>query len=230
MDSSGNGASQGGPGGMPAQPGRELSELRDLLIGPEQDQLARLRERLDDPRIHAEEISRVLPHAITLSASHSDQLGRALQPTVEQAVRVSVRKDSRVLVDALFPLMGPAIRKAIAVALRGMVESLDKVLHQSLSIEGLRWRLEALRTGRSFAEVALAHSLVYRVEQVFLIHRSSGVLLQNVAAQEAVVTKVGIDATAKPFRKDMPPVAGVPEDVMARINLDDYFKDIKKLV
>jgi hypothetical protein len=33
---------------------------------------------------------------------------------------------------------------------------------------------------------------------------------------------VGIDATAKPFRKDMPPVAKVPDEVMSRINLKDY--------
>jgi 2,5-furandicarboxylate decarboxylase 1 len=42
------------------------------------------------------------------------------------------------------------------------------------------------------------------------------------APAEGVVTKVGIDATAKPFRKDMPPVAKVPDDVMARVKLTDY--------
>jgi 2,5-furandicarboxylate decarboxylase 1 len=42
------------------------------------------------------------------------------------------------------------------------------------------------------------------------------------APAEGVVTKVGIDATAKPFRKDMPPVAKVPDDVMARVKLIDY--------
>ncbi len=49
------------------------------------------------------------------------------------------------------------------------------------------------------------------------------------APEEGVVTKVGIDATAKPFRKDLPPVAGVPEEVMARINIEEYVKDIAKL-
>jgi hypothetical protein len=42
------------------------------------------------------------------------------------------------------------------------------------------------------------------------------------AREESVVTKVGIDATAKPFRKDMPPVAKVPDEVMNRISLKDY--------
>lgn len=42
------------------------------------------------------------------------------------------------------------------------------------------------------------------------------------AHEESVVTKVGIDATAKPFRQDMPPVAKIPDEVMNRINLKDY--------
>jgi 2,5-furandicarboxylate decarboxylase 1 len=79
----------------------------------------------------------------------------------------------------------------------------------------------------------MAWALATRVQadrDLMILPGVLGTDLDLSAPQEGVVTKVGIDATAKPFRKDMPPVAGVPEDVMARINLDDYFKDIKKLV
>ena len=47
--------------------------------------------------------------------------------------------------------------------------------------EALKWRIEALRTGRPFGEIVLMRSLRYRVEQVFLIHRETGLLLQHVA-------------------------------------------------
>jgi len=47
----------------------------------------------------------------------------------------------------------------------------------------LKWRLEAIRTKRSFAEVVLLHTLVYRVEEIFLIHTQSGILLQHVGAE-----------------------------------------------
>jgi 3-polyprenyl-4-hydroxybenzoate decarboxylase len=50
------------------------------------------------------------------------------------------------------------------------------------------------------------------------------------AAQEAVVTKVGIDATAKPFRKDLPAVAVIPEDVMKRLNLKDFIANAEELI
>jgi len=50
------------------------------------------------------------------------------------------------------------------------------------------------------------------------------------APAESVVTKVGIDATAKPFRKDLPKLAKIPDDVMERINIQDYIRNVKDLI
>ncbi|MEM7312656.1 MAG: hypothetical protein AAF497_05840, partial [Planctomycetota bacterium] len=48
------------------------------------------------------------------------------------------------------------------------------------SAKGLKWRWEALTTGKTFGEVVLLHTLRYRVVQIFLIDRESGLLLQHV--------------------------------------------------
>jgi OOP family OmpA-OmpF porin len=48
--------------------------------------------------------------------------------------------------------------------------------------------LTAWRTGRPFSEIVLLNTLQYRVEQVFLIHAESGLLLQHVTA-DAVRTQ-----------------------------------------
>lgn len=158
-----------------------FAELRTLLVGPEQRQLRALQTRLDDPVTHAREVSRVLPAAVELR-TNDPQLKQALAPTIEQTISASVRRNPQPLADALFPIIGPAIRKAISATLSSMFESLNTTLEQGLSWRSLGWRLDALRTGKSFAEVVLLNTLVYRVEQVFLIHRPSGLLLQHIAA------------------------------------------------
>ncbi len=157
----------------------DFAELRSLIIGPEQRQLRTLQARLDDQGAHTRAVSRVLPQAILLRKD-DPQMTRALAPTVEEAITSSVRRNPRPLADALFPIFGPAIRKAIAASLSGMLESLNRTLEHSLSWRAIQWRITALRTGKSFAEVVLLNTLVYRVEQVFLIERSSGLLLQHV--------------------------------------------------
>lgn len=158
-----------------------FAELRTLLVGPEQRQLRALQTRLDDPATHAREVSRVLPAAVELRTK-DPHLKRALAPTIEEAISTSVRRNPQPLADALFPIIGPAIRKAIAATLSGMLESLNTTLEHSLSWRSLGWRLDARRTGKSFAEIVLLNTLVYRVEQVFLIHRPSGLLLQHLTA------------------------------------------------
>jgi outer membrane protein OmpA-like peptidoglycan-associated protein len=159
-----------------------MAELRTLLLGPAEKQLEEVHSRLTDPRRQMEEVSRVLPAAISVRSRQDHDLTDALAPTVAAALQQSVRKNPQPLADAIFPIIGPAIRKAIATALSGMVQSLNQSMAYSLSAQGLKWRLEALRTGKSFAEVVLLKTLLYRVEQVFLIHKDTGLLLQQVSA------------------------------------------------
>ncbi|HKQ53258.1 MAG TPA: OmpA family protein, partial [Pyrinomonadaceae bacterium] len=165
----------------------EMRELRSLLLGPAEQQIAEIHERLKDPRRQLEEVSRVLPAAVSARTRQDGELGEALGPTVTRAIERSVRRNPQPLVDAIFPVMGPAIRKAIAVALSGMIQSLNQTMAHSFSARGLKWRVEAWRTGKPFAEVVLLHTLLYRVEQVFLIHKETGLLLQHVVAGNAAV-------------------------------------------
>lgn len=179
-------------GVAPETPGRNgnpdsLAELRELIIGPELRDLARLRARLDDPQVRSEELSQIVAEAIALRAKRDRAMLRTLQPMVEEALRISVERDPAFIADSLYPIIGQAVRKAVAASLRGMVESLNYVLERSFSYESFKWRIEALRTGKSFGEIALMRSLRFRVEQVFLIHKETGLLLSHAAAQNAVV-------------------------------------------
>ena len=157
-----------------------LTDLRDLLLG---NKLNRLQESMEDPKRFAEEVSHTLPQAIVFRTSRDRKLVVALEPTVEEIILASVRKDPAVLANALFPVIIPAIRKMIAESFRQMVRSFNQALDRSLSPRGLKWRLEALRTGKPFAEVVLLHCLIYRIEQIFLIHRETGLLLQHTAIE-----------------------------------------------
>jgi outer membrane protein OmpA-like peptidoglycan-associated protein len=166
-----------------------LEELRHLIIAPEQEDLARLQERVENQELRTQDVSQVLPEAMQLRRRQGGEqaLGEALAPSVESALRESVRKDPGTLADALFPVMGPAIRRSILQTLRTLFDSFNQTMEQSLSLRGLKWRLEALRTGKRFSEVVLLHSLVYRVEQIFLIHKKTGLPLAHAVAPAAAM-------------------------------------------
>lgn len=171
-----------GPDALEPDPTAQLEELRRLLLEPEQSKLDNVLERLNNPRVRAREMSRALPEAIRLRTAQDDSVTEALGPTIVTAFHNSIKKDPRPVADAISPLMGPAIRRAISTTLNSLIQSFDQTIKHSFSWSGLKWRLEAMRTGQSFAQVVLYHTLVYRVEQVFLIHKQTGILLQHVSS------------------------------------------------
>lgn len=166
----------------------DWAELRRLLVDPEQRELAAMKSRLDRlERISVEEVAAVLPQAMIHSAGKGRQINEALLPVIEEDIALSIKRNPRPLADALFPVMGPAIRRAVAEALKGLLQQIDAMMQQTVSPTSLRWRLEAMRTRTPISHVVFKHTMIYRVEQVFLIHRETGLMLQHAAAAQALV-------------------------------------------
>lgn len=167
-------------------PLEEFEELRRLLLSRERDQLSEISDRLTDKERRSQDIASVLPEAVKMSRERSGELSRALQPAVESSITESMVKRPHLFVDALHPIIGPIVRRSIAESLRRLLQSLNQTLEHTFSWRGLMWRFEALRTGRSFAEVVMLRSLVYRVEQLFLIHRETSLALLHVSADPSM--------------------------------------------
>jgi hypothetical protein len=69
----------------------EFAALRQLLVGPERQQLDELSDRVEQVAVTPHSLADQLPEAIALSTSRDRQLGRALAPTIETALRQSIR-------------------------------------------------------------------------------------------------------------------------------------------
>ena len=163
----------------------EIEELRRILLAPEQYQLMQLHRRLDElesPDVQLNSISKYLPEAVAVNARKGDKLAKALAQTFGRTLDVTVQQDTETVVDGISPLIIPALRKGVRESFRSTRKAIKWVLQYGVSLQGIRWQIEARRTGRSFSEVVLSYTMRYRVEQVFLIHRISGLPLQHVVA------------------------------------------------
>jgi hypothetical protein len=163
----------------------EVEELRRLLLAPEQYQLMQLHRRLDEleaPDSQLGAVAKYLPEAVAINARKGDKLAKALAQTFSRTLDVAVQQDTETLIDGISPLMVPALKRGIKESFRSTRNAVKWALQYGVSLNGIKWQYEAIRTKRSFSEVVLSHTLRYRVEQVFLIHRISGLPLQHVVA------------------------------------------------
>jgi len=167
----------------------KLNELRKMLVGLDTEDLKRLSVIVNDPEAFSEEISELLPHSIKLMLDKGNISYSVLIPILESALKDSVKKNPEILTDILFPIMMPAIRKAVADDLSQMVESLNTTLENGFSPKRIGWRLKAMFSSNSYAEIVLSNAYIFRVRQVFLIHKQSGLLLNEATDDENAVTK-----------------------------------------
>jgi hypothetical protein len=163
-----------------------LERLRALILPDEQAALRRQQQALEALAARQERLPRDLPDLLARAGEGQGarRLRDALAAPVADALGEAVRQRRQVLVDALFPVMGPAIRKAIAEYLRNFTDGLNRAVEYSLTPRGLMWRLEAWRSGVPFAHVVLRHTLRFRIDHLFLIDAESGIVLHRADAPD----------------------------------------------
>lgn len=176
------------PASLPAPPARveptpeeQLAILREILLREQSQRLDGMESTQREMEVTSGKLADMLPQAVQDSTQTGDRLAEALSPTLTKSFQELVKSDPQALVDVISPILFPTIRAAIRDAIKAMVQTLNQALESSMSWQSLAWRWESWRTGRPFAEVVLLHSLLYRVEQVLLVHRQTGVLLQHVS-------------------------------------------------
>lgn len=155
----------------------DLDKLKELLFGHEKKALDALTRRLDTAESRTADVADVLPDAITQSSEQGPQLSRSLKTPLEETLTDAITRDPQRFAAALYPVMGPAIRRAIAEAMKSLVASLNRAIDTSLSPMA---RIRARRSGLTLAEYVLRESLVFRVDEVYLIDPRSGLLIEHV--------------------------------------------------
>lgn len=166
----------------------KLNELRRMIVGLDTEDLRRLASMVNDPDKFAEEISELLPLSIKMLLEKGIINYTDLIPVIEAALKDSIKRNPKSLADILFPVMLPAIRKAVAEDIRTMIDSLNRTLEHGFSPRRIGWRFKALFSGMSYAEIVLSHAYIFRVKQVFLIHKKTGILLNSVSETDEKVT------------------------------------------
>ncbi|MDQ7091855.1 MAG: OmpA family protein [Methylococcales bacterium] len=157
--------------------------LKNLLTSEEDHRLEALEFYFKTPKALAKKIALALPKAIRQADNESlrDSLDEALHDTVQTCLIESVHREPELYVDALYPVILPMIKKSIAEAFKEVMQSLNSAIEQGLSINRFSWHFQAWRTGMPYREIVLRNTLAYRVEQAFLIHRETGLLLRHVS-------------------------------------------------
>ena len=161
----------------------ELSAALHALGESEGRSRAEISARIDDIAARVgtdtcleESVAAILDGALRRAEQqkHGD-ISDAVAPFVVNTVRTEIRNSKDELVEALYPVTGRIVKAYVASAMKDLVDQINR----RLEMNPVMLRLRSLTTGRSVAELAIADSQRLSVEELYLIQRGTGELVER---------------------------------------------------
>ena len=160
---------------------QSVDKLKELLFKPESEAIADLSKRIESVFDRAGTAERFRSSVATVldgalrdaEVARHDEMSSAIAPLIVKTVKTEIRNSTDDLVEALYPATGRMVKAYVASAIKDLTDEINR----KLSANPVMLRLNALLSGRSVGELALADSQRLDVEDVFLIRRATGELV-----------------------------------------------------
>ncbi len=177
----------------PVDPGAEsqdaqalVNALRDIVVRQERQRIDALEAGLQDlnaeiePDSLAEKLNPVMSGLVRQTIHDSpDEMAEAIGPVMGEAIRVQIRDSRQGMVDAIAPIIGATIQKALSDFSHELQRNIDARLRTSFRPSDVLRSAQARLRGISSAELAMRDALPFAIQELFLIHRESGLLLAH---------------------------------------------------
>ncbi len=147
---------------IPADDAEALALLQDILFQSDREQMNKLAQKVI---------------VLERQVQDKDALAAAVAPILGEAIRRQIQDSRSEIVDALYPIIGQIVMKAVTEAIRDLARAIDERVHTALDFQTIWRRLKSLITGVPEGELALRDALPFVVQEILLIHRETGLLL-----------------------------------------------------
>ncbi|MBN1999004.1 OmpA family protein [candidate division KSB1 bacterium] len=159
--------------------------LRKLLLADDyeklkkiEQELKKLRKQFSDDESFIETLDPVITDALERKIGDSKSLvAQTLAPVISDAIKVQINETREDVVDALYPIIGQTIRKSVSVYLKQLVDSINYRVNRAFNLSFLFKWLKSKLTGVSDGEWLFSDALPFKIKEVFVIHKSTGLLL-----------------------------------------------------
>ncbi len=158
---------------------RKIEESKDEVVGaiaPIIDQIIESKTEQDRAAMSAA-LAPLIAAAITQQINNSpEEIAQAIGPTMGKAIKEQIALERDAMVDALYPVIGSTVARYIAEAIRDINEKIAT----AFSPEGIFRKISAKVQGVSEGELIFKQSIPFVVQAIFLIHKTSGLVISEV--------------------------------------------------
>lgn len=161
---------------------KQVRELESEAVNARQ-KLEILENRIGNTDELMATITPVIAHSIQKSIREAPHdMIDALSPIIADAVRTSIAESREAMVEALYPITGQLVQRSVTEAMRDLAKRIDAQMRTTFDLKSIWRRIRILLGFAPAPESILRQALPFKVEEIFLIHRETGLLLQHLHA------------------------------------------------
>lgn len=108
-----------------------------------------------------------------------DEMAAALGPIMGEAIRVQIRDSRKSMIEALFPIILETVQRAIAAFARELQQNIDARLKTTFKIRDIGRTIRARLSGVSPSALAFRDALPFAIQELFLIHHETGMVMAH---------------------------------------------------
>ncbi|HAX77514.1 MAG TPA: flagellar motor protein MotB [Cyanobacteria bacterium UBA11372] len=158
---------------------RKIDESKDEVVGaiaPIIDQIIESKTEQDRAAMSSA-LAPLIAAAISQQINNApEEVAQAIAPTMGKAIKEQIALERDAMVDALYPVIGSTVAKYIAEAIREINEKVSN----AFSVQGISRKIRAKVQGVSDGELIFKESIPFVVQAIFLIHKTSGLVISEV--------------------------------------------------
>ncbi|MBI1297476.1 hypothetical protein GC175_21265 [bacterium] len=139
-----------------------LTDLRSILLGSD-------KERIDSLSAEVQTLSEQI--------SDKEALAAAIAPVLGSAIRKQIADSREEVIEALYPIVGQLVMRAVTEAMRDLARSIDDRVRVTSAFDRIGNWFRSFVTGVPASDLVLRDALPFSVVEIYLIHRESGLLL-----------------------------------------------------
>ncbi|KAA3615069.1 MAG: OmpA family protein [Calditrichaeota bacterium] len=157
-----------------------LDKLKAILLSSEKDRIAHLEAEMKDLYLRLNDKEQLLESLDPIIADllykkiieSKSQMAEALGPVMGGAIRKQIAEAKDDMADALYPVIGQAVRKSVAEAMKNLMQAINERIDNIVN--------QGFRSGKKVDhETLLKQSLPFHLQEIFLIHKKTGLLLSH---------------------------------------------------
>ena len=157
----------------------ELYQIRKVILGDDINLLEEASRLIKDEDAFSTRMAAGLNDAIVTSDITSNKLSYGLRDPMLKSLAIAAQTRPEELSKSLAPIIGKAVVSAVAEAMRGINEQIEMMYTKSFTVKGLKWRLEAWRTGEPYTRIAMKNTHAFQIIQIAFLSKRQGKVLAN---------------------------------------------------